>query len=178
MRLGLPWWQLAWHWYQQTVVGWETLMGRNYIQSTWVIDHILENWGDLTYILKPSFALAFLHTNMENEMYISHSDRCVQFYTGIYNTNGHYEVKSKYDYSLEQFSLVYVIEKQLDNRSLFYWHGLILIPSLISNMPIKLWDEITYPFPNFNGATVEVWEWISTVMLHFIMDLITCPCMD
>ena len=22
-----------------------------------------------------------------------------------------------------------------------------------------MWDEITYPFPNFNGATVEVWEW-------------------
>ena len=22
-------------------------------------------------------------------------------------------------------------------------------------------DEITYPFPNFNGATVEGWEWIS-----------------
>ena len=21
------------------------------------------------------------------------------------------------------------------------------------------WDQITYPFPNFNGAAVEVWEW-------------------
>ena len=27
-----------------------------------------------------------------------------------------------------------------------------------------VWDEITYPFPNFNGATVEVWEWISSFM--------------
>ena len=26
-----------------------------------------------------------------------------------------------------------------------------------------MWDEITYPFPNFNGATAEVWEWISQV---------------
>ena len=25
----------------------------------------------------------------------------------------------------------------------------------------KLWDEITNPFPNCNGCTVEVWEWIS-----------------
>ena len=25
----------------------------------------------------------------------------------------------------------------------------------------KVWDEITYPFPNLNGKTVEVWEWIS-----------------
>ena len=22
-----------------------------------------------------------------------------------------------------------------------------------------MWDEINYPFPNFNGYTVEVWEW-------------------
>ena len=25
-----------------------------------------------------------------------------------------------------------------------------------------MWDEITYPFPNFNAATVEVWERIRT----------------
>ena len=28
-------------------------------------------------------------------------------------------------------------------------------------MPSRLWDEITYQFQNFNGCTVEVWEWIS-----------------
>ena len=22
----------------------------------------------------------------------------------------------------------------------------------------KVWDEITYPFPNFNDATVDIWE--------------------
>ena len=51
-----------------------------------------------------------------------------------------------------------------------------------------MWDVITYPFPNFNGATVEVWEWISnfihTVEVwewisnyipHFIIDVITYP---
>ena len=38
----------------------------------------------------------------------------------------------------------------------FYQHGLTLIPAWISNyMPIKVWDEITYPFLNFN-ATIEV----------------------
>ena len=31
----------------------------------------------------------------------------------------------------------------------------------------KLWDEITYPFPNFNGCTVEVWEWISDFIPYF-----------
>ena len=30
-----------------------------------------------------------------------------------------------------------------------------------------MWDEITYSFPNFNGATVEVWEWISDFIPHF-----------
>ena len=27
-------------------------------------------------------------------------------------------------------------------------------------MPSKVRDEITYPFPNFDGHTIEVWEWI------------------
>ena len=26
---------------------------------------------------------------------------------------------------------------------------------------------MTYLFPNFNGATVEVWEWISHAIPHF-----------
>ena len=43
----------------------------------------------------------------------------------------------------------------------------------ISNhMPSKVWDEITYPFPIFNSCTVEVWEWISNFIPHFIMDII------
>ena len=23
----------------------------------------------------------------------------------------------------------------------------------------KVWDEISHPIPDFNGAAVEVWEW-------------------
>ena len=39
----------------------------------------------------------------------------------------------------------------------FYKHGLTLIPAWISNyIHYKEWDEITYPFLNFNGCTVEV----------------------
>ena len=39
----------------------------------------------------------------------------------------------------------------------FYQHGLTLIPAWISNyIHYKVWDEITNPFLNFNGATVEV----------------------
>ena len=59
----------------------------------------------------------------------------------------------------------------------FYIHGLNLIPAYISNyMPNKMWDEITYLFPNFSGVTIEGWEWISNFIPHFIMGVITYPC--
>ena len=39
--------------------------------------------------------------------------------------------------------------------------------SWISNyVPGKVWGEITYPFLNFNGTTVEVYEWISNFIPH------------
>ena len=45
-------------------------------------------------------------------------------------------------------------------------------------MTRKVWDEITYPFLNFNGSTVEVKEWMSNFIPHFIMDVIIYPCWD
>ena len=47
---------------------------------------------------------------------------------------------------------------------------------ITNHMPGKVWDELTYPFPNFNGATVEVWEWIGNFIPHFMIDVITYPC--
>ena len=41
-----------------------------------------------------------------------------------------------------------------------------------------MWDEITYPFLNFNGATVEVLEWISNFIVHFTEHVITYPCWE
>ena len=39
----------------------------------------------------------------------------------------------------------------------FYYHGLTLIPAWINNYTLyNVRDEITYPFLNFNGTTVEV----------------------
>ena len=32
-----------------------------------------------------------------------------------------------------------------------------------------MWDEITYPFPNFNGCVVEVLEWIINFISHVMM---------
>ena len=42
------------------------------------------------------------------------------------------------------------------SRGPLYWRGLISIPSWISNKILyKMRNELTYPFPNFNGATIE-----------------------
>ena len=40
-------------------------------------------------------------------------------------------------------------------------------------MPSKVWDEIDNPYPNFNGITVEVWEWMNIFIPHIIMDVIS-----
>ena len=45
----------------------------------------------------------------------------------------------------------------IDISDPFYCHGLTLIPACISNYVYhEVCDEITYPFLNFNGCTVEV----------------------
>ena len=49
------------------------------------------------------------------------------------------------------------ISQREDTWGLIYKQGLTFIPAWRSNhMPGKVWDEITYPFLNVNGATVEV----------------------
>ena len=51
------------------------------------------------------------------------------------------------------------------------------IPAWMSNyIHYKVWVEITYAFPNFNGCTVEVWEWISNSIPHFRGHMINYPC--
>ena len=35
-----------------------------------------------------------------------------------------------------------------------------------------MWDKVTYSFPNFNGATVDVWESIGNFIPHLMIDLI------
>ena len=42
----------------------------------------------------------------------------------------------------------------------------------------RVWDEIIYPLPNFNGATVEPWQGIRYFIPHFTWHVITYPCLD
>ena len=41
-----------------------------------------------------------------------------------------------------------------------------------------MWDEIKYPFPNFNGCTVGDLEWISNFNPHSTVRDITYACRD
>ena len=55
-----------------------------------------------------------------------------------------------------------------NNWGPFYWCHLTLNPTWICNhIANKVWDEIIYPFSNFSGGAVEVWE---------LIDVITYPC--
>ena len=60
----------------------------------------------------------------------------------------------------------------IGEQRLFYRHRLTLIPAWISNHS-KMRDKITNPWPNLNGATIEVWEWMSNFIPRIIMDVIT-----
>ena len=42
-------------------------------------------------------------------------------------------------------------------RGPIYYHGLTLIPALMSTYIDHIaWDEITYPFPKFNGEALSL----------------------
>ena len=40
------------------------------------------------------------------------------------------------------------------------------------------WNYLSIPKLQRNGSTVEVWEWLSNFIPHFIMNIITYPCRD
>ena len=64
-------------------------------------------------------------------------------------------------------------------RGPLYWHGLILIPAWVSDyIHYKVRVEVTYSFPNLNGAIVEVWEYMNYFIPHFTGHVITYPCWD
>ena len=66
--------------------------------------------------------------------------------------------------------------------SVLYYLGpllLALFSARISKYTLyKVWDEITYLFPNFNGCTFDVWELASNFIPRFTGHVITYPCGD
>ena len=53
-----------------------------------------------------------------------------------------------------------------------------LIPSFDKKLHAQWMNEIIHQYPNSNGATVEVWKWVSNFIQNFIMAATTCPCLD
>ena len=54
---------------------------------------------------------------------------------------------------------------------------LTLIPAWINNnIHYTECDEFIYPFPNFNGCTIEILKWMSNFTLHFNGHVIRYPC--
>ena len=95
----------------------------------------------------------------------------------IYHTKG-----SEENYRIPLFqrtTKIHTIDMKINSISPYFTFITITVHQRhaalwISNRtPSKVWDEITYPFPNFNGATVEVWGWIGNFIPPFIMDVIT-----
>ena len=64
------------------------------------------------------------------------------------------------------------------NRWFEFWHKLLMSSWISNYIHYKMWDEITCPFTNINGATVEVWGWKSNFIPHFTGHVITYPCWD
>ena len=90
------------------------------------------------------------------------------------------QVRFLYTFLASSMSSVSLGVPKKDQGLYYYYfckHGLILISPWISKDTLsKLWGEITHPFPNFKGCTVEVWEWISNFNTRFTVDVITyCP---
>ena len=85
-------------------------------------------------------------------------------------TPGHYDYLSASVVTLKIWVSIFRVFHQV--FILITWFGLPLIPTWISNrMPNTVRDEITYPFRNGNGCTVEDWEWICNLILHFVMNV-------
>ena len=75
------------------------------------------------------------------------------------------------------FFMRWYLDIETTHRDSFYLYGLTLIPAWKRNyIHYNVWGEITYPFPNFSSATVEVREWISDFIPQFTEYMITYPC--
>ena len=75
------------------------------------------------------------------------------------------------------YFVIYFWDLYTEKLHVRWMHYMGLIPVWINNYILhKVWDEITYPLLNFNGAVVEVWEWKSNLIPCFTGYVITYPC--
>ena len=85
------------------------------------------------------------------------------------NSDNHYRLFVKLFYWTSPI-YGFLIWIKLHSRKVHSPPSVVLVCDLV---PVSPNPVITYPFPNFNGKTVEVWEWISNFIPHFVVDVIT-----
>ena len=100
------------------------------------------------------------------------------FRNGAGSCKGQTEFGVNRNFQLREADGITILWNHLRLSSVTYSSGPPLLTWISNCIHYKAWDEITYPFPNFNSATVEVWEWISNFIPHFTGHVITYPCWD
>ena len=80
---------------------------------------------------------------------------------------------SHYEFHPDCHVHVYFGSRTSYSRSLFYWHGLTLIPARISNyMHYKVWDQITYHFPNYSAVQpYKFWNGWGVMLLNILLGM-------
>ena len=69
----------------------------------------------------------------------------------------------------EKGSTGLVMHIQANELSHLCHQGPFLLTWISNYIHCNVWGEITYPFPNFNGSTVEVWEWMSNFIPRHVI---------
>ena len=68
----------------------------------------------------------------------------------------------QFDNALPPDSSIGIIKSLISNNIFRHFF------SISDSIHCDVWDEITYPFANFNGCTFEVRQWISNFITHFM----------
>ena len=87
---------------------------------------------------------------------------------------------SPFRFGLDQFTALMLLWQAMSHqgntvtRNPFNLHGLTFILASISGyIDNGEYGEITYPFPNIDGTTIEVWEWMGNFVPNFTGHVIT-----
>ena len=148
-------------------------------QSFWDVcfDYFEEHYNDviigMTASQITSFMIVYSTVYSGADQWKHESSVSLAFVQGIHR--GPVNSQHKWPVTWKMFAFDDVIKKSGMGGPNNNTTGLI-IPSWMSNyIHFKVWDEIVYPLPNFNGAIVKVCEWIS-IIIHILlcMRLLIC----
>ena len=133
-------------------------------------------WPSTCLYVLTSFVNNYSSSQMAQLILSSQNTLTAQFYIEMFDCQTCFEgITIFHGYKLDLFKVIFF--QNTHNRHpgplLLTWIN--FNSTWISNHILsKLWDEITYPFPNFNRVS----EWISYSTTYFIMDVNTYPCWD